>query len=225
VTLKWNQPPEGLVADGYVVYRGSEEVASLAGTEFSFKDVKLTPDSYYSYEVALVEGGEEVASGTASATTVRPPLREARVKGDFEFDITITSAYGWDDPDYFVDGKLLSNFYVITLKPTCGHGPCDVALIHRFRGETYRGTLVRDGTKYEGSWEAQKAAGNCHGGDATPGTRITVSLRVTGARGSDREWRATEMEGTIRLLAPGLSGCLEASWSGTANVDVRTLID
>jgi hypothetical protein len=224
VTLKWTAPPEGLVGDGYVVYRGSEELATLEGTERSFKDVRLTPDTHYSYRVALVEGGEEVASGSASASTVTPPLRDARAKGDFAIDIKVTDSYGWRDDGAYAEGKLLSNFFNITLKPKCRRGPCDVEVIHRFDGATYRGTLVREGTSYAGSWPAPKAVPNCNGGDSTPGTTITVDLRLKDAQGSDGEWRATEFGGTIRLLAPSGAGCVQASVSGTASVDVRSLI-
>jgi chitodextrinase len=69
ISLSWSPATDAVGVQGYKVYRGGVEIASVAGTTFS--DSGLSPSTTYSYTVSAYDaaGNRSAQSASASATT------------------------------------------------------------------------------------------------------------------------------------------------------------
>jgi hypothetical protein len=72
ITLRWQHPPQGASATGYLVFRGSGgadfvRVAELGASSTLFQDANLTAGSYRYYVVALGTAGESLPSAVVTA--------------------------------------------------------------------------------------------------------------------------------------------------------------
>jgi hypothetical protein len=196
-TLRWDQPAGGPSITAYTIYRNGTQIDRVSAPAGSYHDQDLTPGHKYSYKVVAEAG--DVASGpiAISVTTTKPPLAEARVKGLFDIQASVTSSYGYSQIE-----KSVSFGWKFT--PKCKKGPCTVAWKQVGTGG-FTSTLERSGDTYTGSYTGH--LGVICGSVEVTGT-ITVSLTVTKAKGEDGSWIATAMKGTASETNPSQVGCV-----------------
>lgn len=124
-------------------------------------------------------------------------LAKARLQGNFEVVVRITSATG-------VDAESLdSDRGTWTFRPSCGTGPCAVRLSFSYRGasfDTHRLSLplARTGATYKGNGTAQFL--ECSFKDVRG--PIAIRLNVTKAAWIGGAWRATRVKGSYVHTAP-----------------------
>lgn len=71
VNLSWTASSDNVGVTGYLVYRGSSQIAALGGLALSYQDTGLTPSTAYSYTVEAQDAAGNVSapSNVATATT------------------------------------------------------------------------------------------------------------------------------------------------------------
>jgi hypothetical protein len=177
----------------------------------------------------IVPGGTTPTPTTPTPTTPTPttptppapapkpkaplPLASARLAGDFDLKLRLTSVSGIGD---LKRGDVEEMEW--TLRPSCTTGACSVRLqLPRtlFGGKASTIGLRKLGARYTGTGTAYFA--RC---SMTPvGGKTSVDLRVTAGSWIDGRWRATRVTGTVRYAAPmtttGIWRCKAASLGGT----------
>ena len=74
VEIAWSGPVAGPVPDAYAIFRDGTQVGTVLGTETSYTDDGLTPNTSYGFQVRAVRGGER-SPVSATLTAQTPPLR------------------------------------------------------------------------------------------------------------------------------------------------------
>jgi hypothetical protein len=71
INLSWTASTDDIGVTGYLVYRGSSQIAALGGLALSYQDTGLTPSTSYSYTVKAQDaaGNLSAPSNVATATT------------------------------------------------------------------------------------------------------------------------------------------------------------
>jgi chitodextrinase len=153
VTLQWAFPAES-APDSFVIIRDGDDVGTVGGTVRAFQDKGLLPAHTYTYTVAAVTGDVRSAQSAAvSATTLTPPVADARLAGSWDVDGKITKATnGITLGNAAAVGQSFSNTWVLT--PKCSSGACDATLQANVAGHSFSMTLKRSGAVYNGSNKA-----------------------------------------------------------------------
>jgi hypothetical protein len=180
---------------GYGVYRDGSLLQGLGGEQSGFTDDDITPGNTYTYEIrARVVGA--VSEPVSIDVEVRvPPLKAARVLGDFAVTTHLIRKSGystWKRPTFGWH-----------FTPRCDTGPCavdwrDIGL------RRVHAKLRRKGAKYEGHYSGPFLV-KCNGRTST--SSVTLSLKVAKARSLRGEWRATKLVGTLTNSEAPELGC------------------
>lgn len=201
VRLRWRPPAEGPSVEGYGVYRNGSLLQGLAGDETAFTDDEVKPGKTYRYEVqARAEGGVS-ESASAKVKVPVPPLRAARVVGDFAVTAKLISKSGYTSYSHPTFGWHFT--------PRCGARACDVDWRDIGRDRIHA-KLERTGAGYEGHYSGPFLA-ECSGTPTT--SSVTLSLRIDKARPLAGEWRATRLVGTLSNSESAQLGCVSSSAS------------
>lgn len=194
VVLTWASPPEEV--ETYAIYRdGFALTRDLPGSETSFSDDTATPGAAYTYEIQAHAGRSNSDRVAVGVETLLPPLKAARLAGDFAINVRILSQSGY--------GEYTPSTYGWRFRPRCKEGACNVVWrdLHERR---IRATLQRRGARYQGSYTGFFWI-ECGGARST--SSVTLDLRVTMARVIGNEWRATRVRGTLHQSESSQLGC------------------
>lgn len=201
VGLSWAHPPGDLEIDRYALYRDESILTTVSGSETTFTDDEVVPGREYVYEIEARSGSAASDRIPATAETVVPPLRAARLAGVFNVRTRTLSQSGYSSYQAPVFGWRFS--------PRCRRGACDVRWndLHRKR---IRGTLERLGAGYRGSYTGPFTT-QCAGTPAT--SSVEIEFKVVAGRVIGREWRAIRIVGTLDQSEAVQLGCASSSAS------------
>lgn len=199
VTIGWSQPDGGTEVDRYSVYRNGNFVASVTSPATAYTDEDVVPGKNYTYEIEALGGGLVSDRASVEVKTKVPPLKDARLKGTFNVQLTTDSQYGFQSSL----GKFTLGW---KFSPKCESGACNVT-VKVLNFNQLKATLKRKGTSYSGS-DSGKFNAVCSG-TATTST-LTFQLKVKKAKAISDEWRATRLVGTLKQADPAGLGCVGA---------------
>jgi hypothetical protein len=199
VTISWSQPDSGTEVGQYSVYRNGDLVGSVTPPVLTYTDEDVVPGKKYTFEVEALAGGLVSDRASIEVTTKVPPLRDARVKGTFNVQLTTDSQYGFQSSL----GKFTLGW---KFSPKCESGACNVT-VKVLNFNQLKATLKRKGTSYAGS-DTGKFNATCAG--TTTNSTLTFQLKVKKAKAISDEWRATKLAGTLKQVDPAGLGCVGA---------------
>jgi hypothetical protein len=195
VELRWSATP-GAVE--YAIFRDGEALTTIRAPAITYRDVSVSPESSYRYEVAAVDASGQ-HSGRAIATAATPPpppLSEARLEG--RWDVTLTFL-----EESYTNRKKGDRFTEIwEFVPRCDEGACDVR-VELFYEAQKRTIIHRDGRTYRGEGEAK--LDRCQG--VRIDTTIALKITVTEADFIGGAWRAIGFTGTNETDSPAALTC------------------
>jgi len=74
VEITWSGPATGPLPDDYEIFRNSTQIGTVLGTETSYTDDGLTPNTSYGFQVIAVRGGKQ-SPASVILTAQTPPLQ------------------------------------------------------------------------------------------------------------------------------------------------------
>jgi hypothetical protein len=205
VTLSWTQPEGGTPVQTYVVYRNNSLVDEIPASATTFDDDSVDPGKKYTYELEAKAGALQTRFIRVKVSTPTPRLGDARLEGDFNVKFTFVSSSGFQSTtDNFTAGW--------HFKPKCTSGPCEVTWTD-LTEKTLKGTLERKRDTYTGK-DAGMFFATCGSHQVT--SSLTITFKVTKAKGQSGKWLATRIEGTVDHFAASQLGCV----SSNAKLDI-----
>ena len=194
VELSWSPPSEAV--ETFALYRDGTSLARLPGARTTYTDTgDVRPGRTYSYEIEA-HAGEAVSQRVSVSVEVpTPPLRAARLEGDFSIKTRALSKSGY--------GEYTAPTFGWSFRPRCGEGACDV-LWRDLHENRIHAKLERRGAHYRGSYTGPFTI-ECEGVGST--SSVTLELEVTAARADGSTWQATRFEGTLSQSEAAQLGC------------------
>jgi hypothetical protein len=209
VRLTWEAPAGGSALQGYGVYRDGVLLEGVSASETTFVDNDVAPGRRYAYEVRA-RGSGAVSEGATVGVRVRvPPLRVARLVGDFAATARLVTRTGYpafEPPTYGWHFRAL-----------CHEGPCDVRW-RDLRDDRIHATLERRGARYTGHY-SDFLTSKCFGARAM--SSVDLSLEVAKARPISGEWRATKLVGSLTSSLAQQLGCSSPSFELSLKAGLR----
>ena len=199
VVLTWSPPDSSATIVGYDLSRDGKFLESLDPDETTFTDFDVKPGSSYSY--ALRSKGR-VKSSLPVATDVKikvPPLKAARLEGDFDVHAKVTSQTGYES----LGGP---TSFAWVFRATCREGPCNVVWRDLIEKRIHARLKRRQGT-YTGDYNGLYLS-RCRGSRSI--SSVHLVLKVVKARAVGGVWRATRIEGTLTNSEAPQFGCVRA---------------
>ena len=197
VTLTWEPGVGGGDVDHWVISRDGAAIGTVDGIDQRFVDDEVLPRKVYRYEVTAMGDGETTGSAGKQVRTRTPvpPLSQARFGGVYDVRLRVESSYGITG----LDGS--TGAWRAT--PACGEGTCDVHL------KSVHGDLPpMDARQRRAAYEAEGSGRfgfAC--GDVPQTSSYDLNVRVVAADTIAGSWRATTIEGSLRLSMPEQLGC------------------
>jgi serine/threonine protein kinase len=74
VEITWSGPATGPLPDSYEIFRNGSEIGTVLGTQTSYGDEGLTPNTSYGFQVIAVRGGKQ-SPPSATLTSLTRPLQ------------------------------------------------------------------------------------------------------------------------------------------------------
>jgi hypothetical protein len=199
VVLTWSEPSDSAEISGYEVRRDGQFLESFSSAEVTFTDFDVKPGRSYSYEIRS-KGRSEFSGPVSTEATIKiPPLKAARLAGDFGINTRVVSSSGYST---FKPTSLGWRF-----RPKCGEGPCDVVW-RDVSDKRVHAVLKKRGGRYTGDYKGVFFI-KCQGSRSI--SSVHVDFKVTKARVAAGEWRATRIEGTLKNSEAPQFGCLGAT--------------
>jgi hypothetical protein len=197
VELHWTAPSGSAEVLGYEVRRGGSVLEVLSRTSTSVTDDDVRPGKKYTYEVRARGNGKFSDPASAEVRIKVPPLKGARVEGDFNVSAKVVSKTGYSR---FGQGTTFGWHF----KPKCRAGACAVVWRDVF-AERFHAKLTRKGARYVGNYTGFFLV-KCGGTNST--SSVDLDLKVTTARAIAGEWRATKLGGTLTSSEAPQFGCV-----------------
>ena len=197
VELDWTPPSGGAEVLGYEVRRGRGVLEVLPQTSTSLTDDDLRPGKKYTYEVRTRGKGNFSEPASAEVRIKVPPLKAARVEGDFNVIAKVVSKTGYSR---FGQGTTFGWHF----QPKCHAGACAVVWRDVF-AKRFHATLKRSGARYAGNYTGFFLV-KCGGSNST--SSVDLDLEVKKARAIAGEWRATKLGGTLTSSEAPQFGCV-----------------
>jgi hypothetical protein len=202
VTLDWSAPKGGVEIDHYDIYRNGSPLVTLSDVGSTYVDDEVRPGKEYTYEIEArgVVNGKEMTSERLSATVTAPvpPLKRARVEGDFAVTVKTLSRSGYN--------RYENPTYGWHMRAKCRTGPCEVAWsdLHE---KGIRTILKQNGARYSGSFSGFffDFCGNTRGTSS-----VKIELKVAKAKAIEGEWLATKLVGTVNKSSGAQLGCVSS---------------
>ena len=198
VVLSWSAPTGSAKIVGYEIRRNGTPLEAVSAGETTLTDFDVGPGHTYTYEIR--SHGPSGFSDPLS-TDVRiavPPLRSARLEGDFAVRTKIVSKSGYT--------KFEGSTFGWHFRPKCGNGPCNV-IWRDVTDKHMHAQLRRKQTRYSGSYTGLFLV-KCGGTRST--SFVQLSLKVVKARAIAGEWRATRLTGTLSSSESAQFGCVSS---------------
>jgi len=182
---------------------GEEETAtrtaqtSTAGSTTTSARVSPPSDfvATYSYEIEARADKAVSQRVPVSVEVPVPPLRAARLQGDFSVKVRTLSKSGY--------GEYVVPTFGWSFRPRCGEGACDV-LWRDLHERRIHAKLERRGARYRGSYTGLFTI-ECGGTRST--SHVTLELKVAAAKAIGHSWQATRLVGTLSQNEPAELGC------------------
>ena len=195
IALAWEAPVSSPTPDQYVIFRDGDQIATVAGSDPTFADRKLTPATTYKYTIAAAWASRtSEPSVVLSLKTNTPTLSAARLAGYWPIRLKMTqSGGGWPKVGKKWDVEW-------EFKPKCDSGPCTVtayAQIYDYNAP-FKLTLTRHGAGYSGTIKMRYS----HCRSKTIKDTITIRVQVSKAGLVEGEWVATDIKGTLKVRSP-----------------------
>lgn len=190
ITVRWSQPPTGPLPDRYLIVANGRVTGSVAGTVTSYRQAGLDPGTASYFRVIAVRGGKRSPqSAQLTASTLTPPLSQARLRGPWIVDLKYADVLpgipgGQNGPTYW-------HFSAV-----CAVGACNVILRQKGSTSSFRMRLTHAGAVYQGQTAVSEMCGLLGDSVPDPGT-LTVRLHITAAGGQHQAWIATSFSGTM----------------------------
>jgi hypothetical protein len=202
VTLDWSAPKGGVEIDHYDIYRNGSPLVTLSDVGSTYVDDEVRPGKEYTYEIEArgVVDGKEMTSERLSATVTAPvpPLKRARVEGDFAVTVKTLSQSGYN--------RYENPTYGWHMRAKCRTGPCEVVWgdLHEKGIHT---VLKQNGARYSGSYSGFffDFCGNARGTSS-----VKIELKVAKAKAIEGEWLATKLVGTVNKSSGAQLGCVSS---------------
>jgi hypothetical protein len=202
VTLTWSPATGGVEVDHYDIYRNANLLVTLSDAGSTYVDDEVRPGKEYTYEIEArgTVGAKEMTSERVSivVTPPIPPLKRARVEGDFNVAVKTLSKSGYSTYEI--------RPYGWHFKAKCRTGTCDVvwADLHE---KSMRAVLKQHGARYSGTYTGFFFS-------VCGGTRTTSSvkfdLKVAKAKAIDGQWQATKLVGRLNQSESAQLGCVSS---------------
>ena len=199
VELTWTAPSGGAEVSGYEVRRGDSVLRVLSASSTTLTDDDVRPGRKYTYEVRARGMGKYSDPVSAEVRIKVPPLKAARIEGDFNVIAKVVSKTG-----YTRFGS--SPTFGWHFKPKCGRGACDVLWRDVFAKRVHA-NLERRGGHYAGNFTGFFAV-KCGGSNST--SSVDLEITVKKARAIAGEWRATKLAGMLTSSEAPQFGCVAA---------------
>ena len=199
VELDWSPPSGGAEVLGYEVRRGRSVLEIVSRTSTSLIDDDVRPGKKYTYEVRARGKGKVSEPASAAVRIKVPPLRAARIEGDFNVIAKVVSKTGYSR---FGQGTTFGWHF----KPKCRAGACAVVWRDVF-AKRFHAILKRKGGRYVGNYTGFFLV-KCAGTNST--SSVDLDLKVKKARAIAGQWRATRLGGTLTSSEAPQFGCLAA---------------
>ena len=199
VRLAWSADPGSAKILGYEIQRNGRPFATSSRESTSALDDGVRPGKQYRYEIRAKGQGTAASDWVADEVKIKvPPLRDARVEGDFGITTHVVSQSGY------------TSFHTPTFgwhfKPRCRQGACDV--LWRDVGlKSLHGILNEKHGRYHGTYHGYFLS-SCNGTHSI--SDVDLSFKATKAKAIAGEWRATRLEGTVTNSEPSQYGCVSA---------------
>jgi chitodextrinase len=192
MVISWSAP-SGTTPDRYVVLRDGSRLATVPADTLTYKDSSLAPVTDVSYTIiAVIEGQESDPSAPLRATTLAPPVQDARLQGPWNLTLTVTRAGG----TRLKVGARSSESWTFT--PRCSSGACPVNLSGTVAGKPFTMILTRSGAVYRGTTKARVA--KCVNADVA--STLTLALRVSAGTVKTGTWAVSNWTGSLDLAIP-----------------------
>ena len=207
VKLSWSAASGSAPIVGYEIQRNGKTFASSSATGTSATDDDVRPGKQYRYEIRA-KGKTTSSDWVADEVKIKvPPLREARVEGDFGITSHEVSHYGYSTYE--------TPSFGWEFKPKCRHGACDVAW-HDVGLKSIHALVDEKHGRYHGTYHGYFLS-SCNGTHSV--SDVDLSFKVIKARAIAGEWRATKLEGTVENTEASQFGCVsghaEVAFKGT----------
>jgi hypothetical protein len=198
VVLSWSAPTGSAKIVGYEIRRNGKPLEAVSGGETTLTDFDVGPGHTYTYEIrSRAPRGFSDPLSTDARIAV-PPLRAARLEGDFAAKAKVLSQSGYT--------KFEGSTFGWHFKPKCGKGACDVSW-RDVTDKHIHAMLRRKQARYSGSYTGLFLV-KCGGTRST--SFVQLSLRVVKARAVAGEWRATTLTGTLSSSESAQFGCVRS---------------
>jgi len=207
VNLDWSAASGSAPIVGYEIQRNGKPFTSSSPSATSTTDEDVRPGKTYRYEIRA-KGKASSSDWVADEVKIRvPPLRDARVEGDFGITSHEISHYGY--------ARYETPSFGWQFKPKCRHGACDVVW-RDVSLKNVHAVLNEKRGHYEGSYRGFFLS-SCHGTHSI--SDVNMNFKVIKARAIAGEWRATKLEGKLENTEASQYGCIaghaEVAFKGT----------
>jgi hypothetical protein len=223
VEITWSAPATGPLPDDYEIFRDGTQIGTVLGTETSYTDDGLTPNTSYGFQVIAVRGGKQSpASATLTAAhTTKPPLSAAVLNWSGLVTEKMTSVNPAEPGWSFQPGSSKQDTWIIS--PDCSSGPCNATLAGAYDGYPFTTKLTRSGTTYTGTTELKNYYYCDVQSDQYSGT-LTINITVNSADTQASMWTATSFSGyeTVSLPTVYYSPAAWTCDAATGQLDVKS---
>jgi chitodextrinase len=218
VTLRWAARSAGSVPATYEILKNGKEIASVPGTQTSYRVTGLSSYTAYQFNVKAVTGTLRSPSSAALLMTTAPP--PAPPLSDAVFSFTgwagETETAASDDYWHRVGATWQDQWTVI---PTCGFKKCATAVLDgSIDGVDFTTTLHRSGTTYTGGAPLNKFWYACATNNFTP-SNLSIKLTVTSEGFQSGTYNVTAFKGTVVWNIP-FDGCVTSTYTMKVNGSV-----
>jgi fibronectin type III domain protein len=188
ITFGWAPPAVGPLPDRYLILSDGRAAGTVPGTVTSYRKAGLNPASTYEYRVVAIRGGKRSPqSASLAASTLTPPMSQARLEGPWNvFAKDIGHVPGGRS------GTLSWDFM-----PACTTGACNVVARVRDGKHSFTLTLTRAGAVYRGRAVANFGGCGPRGSSIPDPATVKFRIRVKDAVGEGPVWTATSLAGTM----------------------------
>jgi hypothetical protein len=196
--LSWSAPTGSAKIVGYEVRRNGTRLEAVSAGETTLTDFDVGPGQTYTYEIRAHGPSGFSDPLSTDARIAVPPLRAARLEGDFGVKAKVVDQSGYE--------RFEGSTFGWRFKPKCGKGACDVVW-RDVTDKHMRALLKRKQTRYSGSYTGLFLV-KCGGTRST--SHVQLSLTVVKARAIAGEWRATTLTGTLSSSESAQFGCISS---------------
>ena len=207
VSLAWTAPSESAKIVEYEIRRNDRPLTTAFASATSTSD-DVRPGKTYRYEIRS-KGVRATSDWVYDEVKVKtPPLRQARLEGDFGATENVISFSGYDT---------FTHNFAWHFVPKCRDGACDV-IWSASNYDSRHSLLKQKGTTYTGTYHGFF---NGHCGETRSISTVDFTFKVVKAKPVEGEWRATKLEGTVEQSEVAQFGCVASRGSVSVKASLR----